>query len=108
MKIRKELASLLLCTTTAFVNAQHPDARIQASGVFVPFESKTLNSRNDYQPVSDNLQLSKYGGWLNGPRLAATNRFRVEKINGRWWAVDPEGYTPRLLVFGKCNSIISP
>jgi hypothetical protein len=33
----------------------------------------------------------KYGGWAKGPRQNATGRFRVEKINGKWWMVDPEG-----------------
>jgi hypothetical protein len=35
---------------------------------------------------------SKFGGWAAGPRQAATGRFRVEKINGKWWMIDPEGY----------------
>jgi hypothetical protein len=33
----------------------------------------------------------QYGGWKNGPQLAATGRFRTEKSNGRWWLVDPAG-----------------
>jgi hypothetical protein len=33
----------------------------------------------------------RYGGFAGGPRLRATGRFRVEKIDGRWWLVDPEG-----------------
>jgi len=33
---------------------------------------------------------SRYGG-LAGPRRKATGFFRVEKIDGRWWFVDPEG-----------------
>jgi hypothetical protein len=33
---------------------------------------------------------SRYGG-LAGPRRKATGFFRVEKIEGRWWFVDPEG-----------------
>lgn len=32
-----------------------------------------------------------YGGWANGPKLNATGRFRAEKIEGKWWLVDPEG-----------------
>jgi len=36
--------------------------------------------------------ISQYGGWKNGPRRQATGRFRTEKIDGRWWFVDPEGY----------------
>ena len=35
---------------------------------------------------------SKFGGWADGPRLEATGRFRVEKYDGKWWMVDPEGY----------------
>jgi len=34
---------------------------------------------------------NKYGGWAKGPRRQATGRFRVEKIDGKWWMVDPEG-----------------
>lgn len=33
----------------------------------------------------------KYGGWENGPRLQATGHFRVEKYQGKWWLVDPDG-----------------
>jgi hypothetical protein len=34
---------------------------------------------------------NQYGGWTKGPRQKATGRFRVEKTNGKWWMVDPEG-----------------
>jgi len=33
----------------------------------------------------------RYGGWAAGPQLEATGFFRVEKYNGKWWFVDPEG-----------------
>lgn len=33
----------------------------------------------------------KYGGWAKGPKREATGRFRVEKVDGKWWMVDPEG-----------------
>lgn len=36
--------------------------------------------------------LDKYGGWILGPKLNATGFFRTEKIDGKWWIVDPEGY----------------
>jgi hypothetical protein len=32
-----------------------------------------------------------YGGWTAGPRLHASGFFRVEKYQGKWWLVDPEG-----------------
>jgi hypothetical protein len=34
---------------------------------------------------------NKYGGWEAGPKLKATGHFRVEKYEGKWWLVDPEG-----------------
>ncbi len=35
---------------------------------------------------------SRFGGDLGSPPRAATGFFRVEKIDGRWWFVDPEGH----------------
>lgn len=37
-------------------------------------------------------EMSKFGGWKNGPKLKATGHFRVEKYNGIWAIIDPEGY----------------
>ena len=33
----------------------------------------------------------KFGGCASGPQLKATGFFRVEKVSGKWWLVDPEG-----------------
>lgn len=41
----------------------------------------------DKGPVS----FGKFGGWVGGPRLKATGFFRTEKVDGKWWLVDPEG-----------------
>ncbi|MBQ2965514.1 MAG: beta-galactosidase [Bacteroidales bacterium] len=35
---------------------------------------------------------TKYGGWADGPKFEATGHFRVQKIDGKWWMIDPEGY----------------
>ena len=32
-----------------------------------------------------------FGGWAQGPQLKATGRFRTEKVDGKWWLVDPDG-----------------
>ena len=40
---------------------------------------------------TDNFNLSRYGGFLDA-RVEATGFFRVEKMDSRWWFVDPEGY----------------
>lgn len=36
--------------------------------------------------------VSQYGGYKSAKRQKATGFFRVEKIDGKWWFVDPEGY----------------
>lgn len=41
-----------------------------------------------YQGATDR---NKWGGWENGPKLKATGHFRIEKIGGKWWMVDPDG-----------------
>ena len=33
----------------------------------------------------------EYGGWKDGPTLAATGHFRTEKVDGKWWLVTPTG-----------------
>ena len=35
---------------------------------------------------------SKWQGWAKGPRLHATGYFHTEKVGGKWWLVDPDGY----------------
>lgn len=34
----------------------------------------------------------QYGGWKSGPNLRASGFFRTEKLKGKWWLVDPDGY----------------
>ena len=34
----------------------------------------------------------RFGGWGAGPQLKATGFFRVEKVDGKWWFVDPDGH----------------
>jgi hypothetical protein len=33
-----------------------------------------------------------FGGWAEGPKREPTGFFRVEKVDGRWWFVDPDGH----------------
>ena len=40
-------------------------------------------------PIPD---ADKYGGWAGGPQLEATGFFRTEKVDGKWWFVDPDGH----------------
>ena len=34
----------------------------------------------------------EYGGWKDGPQLAATGNFRTEKVDGKWHLVTPSGH----------------
>lgn len=36
-------------------------------------------------------EVDRFGGWAGGPQLKATGHFRTEKVNGKWWLVDPDG-----------------
>ncbi|MDR2773513.1 MAG: hypothetical protein LBC19_02015 [Tannerella sp.] len=40
---------------------------------------------------TDGFNVSAFGGYLDC-KVKATGFFRVEKIDGHWWFVDPEGY----------------
>ena len=66
-----------------FVGKVHNDAELRA---YAKAELSALS-------VSPGMQdRSKYGGWATGPRQRATGNFRTEKVDGKWWLVDPEGY----------------
>ncbi|ABG41153.1 Agarase [Paraglaciecola sp. T6c] len=35
---------------------------------------------------------SRFGGYTKAPKREATGFFRTEKVDGKWWMVDPDGY----------------
>ena len=35
---------------------------------------------------------SRFSGWKSGPKLEATGYFRTQKVDGKWWLIDPDGY----------------
>jgi hypothetical protein len=62
-----------------------------------PGKARTLDDLNAAWRAEESsireseFNVSKYGGFLDA-RTRATGFFRVEKIDDRWWFVDPEGY----------------
>ena len=42
-------------------------------------------------PGSPTPDVDEFGGWEGGPQLEATGFFHTEKVNGKWWLVDPKG-----------------
>jgi len=94
--------SLFCLSTYVMVYADSlPQATAWIQTEWLPLYSQTLDSLSGYSVDPENLELSKYGGW-KARQVAATGFFRVEKIKGRWWAVDPEGY---LFIHKALNSI---
>ncbi|HAH25809.1 MAG TPA: hypothetical protein DCL77_18970 [Prolixibacteraceae bacterium] len=51
---------------------------------------KEWNAEDNETVSTKAYNYSKFGGYLNA-KVKATGFFRTEKINGRWWFVDPEG-----------------
>ena len=45
-------------------------------------------AKNGATPIPE---ADRFGGWAGGPQLKATGFFRTEKVNGKWWLVDPDG-----------------
>ena len=61
------------------------------------YRSRTLEAINDLDSYTDDeikfAKLDKYGGLMvESLKQDATGFFRTEKINGRWWIIDPLGY----------------
>ncbi len=61
-------------------------------------EEELITLKQDEGPLAFN----QFGGWAEGPQLEATGFFRTEKVDDRWWLVDPEG---RLFFSHGANSV---
>lgn len=104
MKNKNLLSSALLISMLIFymstIGAQEI-AHAKATGQWLDFNCQTLATLNDYTENPTNLEFSKYGGW-KAQQVNATGFFRVEKIDDRWWVIDPEGY---LYIHKALNSV---
>jgi hypothetical protein len=63
------------------------DGKIKSAGQL----TKEWNSEDAEIVSTKDYNYSKFGGYLSA-KVKATGYFRTEKIDGRWWFVDPEGY----------------
>ena len=69
----------------------HKDWQGKANSVG-DIEKHKQEEEADLKEHSEPKDRDVYGGWSAGPKLEATGYFRVEKYNGKWWLVDPEGH----------------
>jgi len=74
----------------AFGQYIHKDwpGKVHAADEFAVRKNEEAGDLAAHPGVSD---WDQYGGWKAGPERKATGFFRTEKVNGRWWLVDPEG-----------------
>ncbi|WP_442590862.1 beta-galactosidase [Pedobacter sp. AW31-3R] len=71
-----------------FIHSEWPD-KVHSAAAFAKSAEK---ERAELALFQGPLNFDTYGGWLDGPQLQATGSFRTEKIEGKWWLVDPEGH----------------
>lgn len=103
--------TLILCAGCAFGKREHAaahvtqgdrprlgDARKDEPTVGLEEIEEKYESRLDElrtMNMDDPLELDPYGGWLNAPESIKTSNpsgyFRVEKLDGAWWFVTPDG-----------------
>jgi hypothetical protein len=55
------------------------------------FAKRLEAEEKDLRAKSGPEDWDTWGGWKAGPTLKATGFFRVEKYEGKWWLVDPDG-----------------
>jgi len=70
-----------------------------------PHPTRTLDLLAGYQPAADRVRTDRFGGWMGRPREKTTGFFYTQKIDGRHWLIDPEGY--RFLHIGM-NTVQEP
>jgi hypothetical protein len=58
-------------------------------------ESEFIQSAKDEEALLELIpepdERNRFGGWAKGPKREATGNFRTEKVNSKWWLIDPEG-----------------
>lgn len=55
------------------------------------YDTRTMAQLNGFIPCRE-AQTNIYGSDTDTPKLAATGFFRTERVQNRWWMVDPKGY----------------
>jgi len=93
----KNILSLLFLMSFLMIQAQEKvkyhqvEARTNANDpVWKSYTAKTIDLLPGFKMKND-TETDEYGGWKVNQQKA-TGFFRTEKINDRWWLIDPEGY----------------
>jgi hypothetical protein len=72
----------------ALMAAPTVEAQRSTKGKWQAYPTRTLADLNDFVPAA--IPLTKFGGRAD-KKQPTTGFFHPQKINGRWWLIDPEG-----------------
>ncbi len=56
------------------------------------FADAIIKEEKDLQAYPGSNEWNRFGGFAKGPRFEATGHFRTQKIDSKWWIIDPDGY----------------
>lgn len=79
------------------------DARKNSTSAWNTYTAYTVDRIPGFKPSQD-PEVDEYGGWKIKAESAPDGFFRVRKINGRWWMIDPLGN----LFLSKAVAVFSP
>ncbi|MBM4092438.1 MAG: hypothetical protein FJ276_23890 [Planctomycetes bacterium] len=84
------VAVLVWCPFVVVPAAPAAEVQLLDHGKWRTPPANTVDGVEGFSP-SNVIRLSRYGGRTDR-KVQATGFFRPEKIDGRWWLVDPEGH----------------
>lgn len=56
------------------------------------FAEAIIREEKDLAAHTGSVEWNRFGGYVNGPRYESTGNFRTQKVDGKWWIIDPDGY----------------
>src|SRR5688572_33403990 len=84
------IAPLLLLLATAAAAQPRTVPAWQKEGKPKDQPTRLIEDLPGFRPQAD-ARLDRFGGWTGATRKA-TGFFRLEKSDGRWWMITPDGH----------------
>ena len=88
MKMSSAILAVAVATVVSF-SMCHADVASQDSEAALAAARK--NEEKELAANPNTWGWGKFGEWSYGPEQKATGAYRVEKVNGKWWLVAPNG-----------------
>ena len=72
------------------VEAMVPNSEKKTYGTWKWYPTRTIETMEGFKKTAQ-IKTNKYGARTDR-KVSATGFFRAQKIDGRWWVIDPDGY----------------